>query len=335
METKLKQATLSGRRSILCVHGRGFKPSPEALMELTSSALRAGLERDFPDSVHVYDSVQCDLVYYGDLSNDLLTSLGGYYDEQLDIGDRKNALKALREIRERKRFGIRQYDRLPGKSALAEFAVAVSVTLLGALGLWMWLCARNSKDFAEYLTGNSDYADRARERVRMKLAGLLADGDQVLLITHGTGSAIAWDAMWELSHDENYSELVDGAKVDLWLTLGTPLGDAKLRKRLLGARQDGISRFPTNVISWQNVAAEDDYTCHDNTVADDFKKMMRERAVSVVNDYMIYNHAVRYGKSNPHSSIGYYIHPRVSKIVAEWLLSDEDVTAVASPNTPE
>jgi hypothetical protein len=30
---------------------------------------------------------------------------------------------------------------------------------------------------------------------------------------------------------------------------------------------------------------------------------------------------VRYGKSNPHSSVGYYIHPRVAKIVADWMLA--------------
>jgi hypothetical protein len=81
-------------------------------------------------------------------------------------------------------------------------------------------------------------------------------------------------------------------------------------------------RFPTNVISWHNVAAEDDYTCHDNTLADDFKKMMDRRLVSVVHDYLIYNLAVRYGKSNPHSSVGYYIHPRVTKILVDWMRAD-------------
>lgn len=332
-DDKREQNTLSGRRSILFVHGRDFKPSAQALMELTSSAVRAGLERDYPDCAPVYDSVQCDIAYYGDLSNELLQSLGRNYDEQLDIGDRRNAYAALRGIAERKRFGIRQYDRLPGKSAVAEFGVALSTPLFGILGLWMWLCKRRFRDFAEYLHGSSDFAERLRERVRTKLAGLLADGDQVLLITHGTGCAIAWDVLWELSHDTAYSELGGGAKVDLWLTLGAPLGDTKLRKHLRGASQKGSERFPTNVISWHNVAAEDDYTCYDNTLADDFKKMLHERAISVVNDYMIYNHAVRYGKSNPHSSIGYYIHPRVSKIIADWLLSGEAVSA--SPRSAE
>ncbi|NOR36261.1 MAG: hypothetical protein GQ577_05885, partial [Woeseiaceae bacterium] len=58
------------------------------------------------------------------------------------------------------------------------------------------------------------------------------------------------------------------------------------------------------------------------TLADDFKRMMDQRLVSAVHDYHIYNLAVRYGKSNPHSSVGYYIHPRVTKIVVDWLQSD-------------
>ncbi|MDH5241120.1 MAG: hypothetical protein OEW73_10080, partial [Gammaproteobacteria bacterium] len=73
---------------------------------------------------------------------------------------------------------------------------------------------------------------------------------------------------------------------------------------------------------------EDDYTCHDNTLADDFKMMLKQRVVSAVHDYRIFNLAVRYGRSNPHSSIGYYIHPRVSKILADWL---QDTSVVATP----
>ena len=47
--------------------------------------------------------------------------------------------------------------------------------------------------------------------------------------------------------------------------------------------------------------------------------MLVQRRVSVVNDYRIFNLAVRYGKANPHSSLGYYIHPRLTKIIIDWL----------------
>lgn len=303
--------------SILVVHGRDFKPPAESLSEIVNAALRAGIERDYADQIESLDSATTHLAYYGDLTNALLESNGQSYDAQLDIGDRSNALSGLRSIAARKRFGIRQYDCLPGKSALPEFLAGVAAPTLGAIGLTVPLVASVSKDFAEYLSGKSTYADQVRARVRGELCKLLDRGDRVLLLAHGTGSAIAYDVLWQLSHEREYAAEYDQTKVDTWVTLGSPLGDRNIRKRLFGAKTECC--FPTNVISWHNVAAEDDYTCCDNTLADDFEKMMRERVVSAVHDYRIYNLAVRYGKSNPHSSIGYLIHPRVTKIVVDWL----------------
>jgi len=143
-----------------------------------------------------------------------------------------------------------------------------------------------------------------------------------LLLTHGVGCVVAYDVLWQLSHEAEFKDRCEHAKVDTWLTLGAPLGDRNIRKRLMGAKKAVGDRFPTNVISWHNVSAEDDYTCHDNTLADDFNSMLDQRVVSAVNDYHICNLAVRYGKSNPHSSVGYYIHPRVAKIVIDWMLAD-------------
>jgi len=288
-------------------------------MDVSVAALRAGVERDYPDHVAALDAVHKDIAYYGDLGNALLESGGKRYDESLDIGDRRNALNSLRAVSARKRFGIRQYDRLPGKSALREFLADVAAPSLGALGLTMPLISSISKDCAEYLKDQSAYADEVRERVRIKLCELFKRGDPIMLITHGLGCVVSYDVLWELSHEPQYAEQFGGSKVDAWLTLGAPLGDSNIRKRLRGAKEKRAERFPTNVISWHNVAAEDDYTCHDNTLADDFKKMMDQRLVSGVHDYHIYNLAVRYGKSNPHSSIGYYIHPRITKIVVDWL----------------
>jgi hypothetical protein len=286
------------------------------------AALRAGIERDYPDCTLEFDSLGKDIAYYGDLTNALLEAQGKRYDEQLDLGDRANALNGLRSISARKRFGIRQYDCLPGKTALREFAADVAAPVFGALGLTIPLISSVSKDFAEYLAGKSDYGEEVRKRLRVKLCHLLDRGDRVLLMAHGMGSVVAYDVLWQLSHDAELKEQYGEIKVDTWLTLGAPLGDRNIRKRLLGAKEAVADRFPTNVISWQNVSAEDDYTCHDNTLADDFNSMLNQRVVSAVRDYHICNLAVRYGKSNPHSSVGYYIHPRVAKVVVDWINAD-------------
>jgi hypothetical protein len=143
-------------------------------------------------------------------------------------------------------------------------------------------------------------------------------GDRIMLVSHGTGCVVVYDVLWQLSHDERFTEKYGDCKIDTWVTLGAPLGDNYIRKHLMGADGEPIS-YPKNVITWHNVSAEDDYTCHDNTLADDFKSMLEQRVVSTVQDYCIYNLAVRYGKSNPHSSVGYLIHPRMSKIIDDWL----------------
>jgi len=309
-------------RSILLVHGRDFKPDAVSLFDLSIAALRAAIDRDYPDSVHIFDGIACDIAYYGDLTNELLSRHGKIYDAPLDLGDRSNALAELRNISSRKRFGIRQYDSLPGKSAVPEFVANFAAPLAGTVGLTIPLIAQISSDFAEYLRGDNDYVEAVRERVRKKLCAMLKRDDCVMLMSHGTGAVVAYDVLWQLSHDPRFKEEYQGCKLDTWVTLGAPLGDSNVRKRLLGAKEKNETRCPTNVITWHNVSAEDDFTCHDGTLADDFKEMLRQRVISVVRDYHAYNLAIRYGKSNPHSSIGYFIHPRTAKIVVDWMQSE-------------
>jgi hypothetical protein len=331
MAEKMSIDALSGqkRRSLLLVHGRDFKPAEEAYVDLSITAMRAGIERDFPDAVEAFDSVEKRCAWYGDLNADILHSAGKKYDEHLDIGDRRNVLASLRAITVRKKFGIGQYDRLPGKSALPEAMANIIAPVLGGLGLCVPLIGCVAKDFARYFDKKSNYGMQVRQRLIDKLCALLDKDERVILVSHGTGSVVAYDVLWQLSHDPDLKERYGNKKIDLWLTLGSPLGDSNIRKRLMGAKHDPNTRFPVNVISWHNVAAEDDYVCHDNTLADDFKTMMRQRVVSALHDHKVFNLAVRYGKSNPHSSIGYFIHPRVSIILADWLQIRD---ATSTPN---
>jgi len=312
-----RTSTISAN-SLLVVHGRGWKPPEDNLHDLTAAALRAGIQRDFPEHAHLFDQAVLNLAYYGDLNNALLQAGGRQCDHQIDIGDRNNALTELRNIDARKRFGIRQYDCLPGKSAVPEFLANFVSPACSLLGLTRLLLARLAPDFARYVESDSAYAKAVRERVRSALCASLDRGDRVMLVTHGTGCVVAYDVLWQLSNDERFVEKYRAAKIDTWVTLGAPLGDGSIRKYLLGNKGEPVS-YPSNVITWHNVSAEDDYTCHDNTLADDFRKMLQQRVVSTVQDYRIYNLAVRYGKSNPHSSVGYFIHPRVSKIIVDWL----------------
>jgi hypothetical protein len=311
--------TISQNR-LLLVHGRDCKPAAESLRDISVAALRAGIERDYPEDLYLFDELPAQLAYYGDLNNAVLSERGRQFDPLIDIGDRQNALANLSSINARKRFGIRQYDCIPGKTAVPEFLANIIAPLCGMFGMTRLLLQRLAPDFAEYVAGESSFADDVRERVRSALCAALDRGDRIMLLTHGTGCVVAYDVLWQLSHEKCFAEQYADAKIDHWLTLGAPLGDGSIRRFLLGNNGEPVT-YPKNVVSWHNVAAEDDYTCHDNTLADDFRKMLEQRVVSTVHDYRVYNLAIRYGKSNPHSSVGYYIHPRVSKIIVDWLRS--------------
>ncbi len=309
-----------GGRSFIYVHGRDYKPAAEDLFDLVIAALAAGIERDCIERLGEFHSLSKHIAYYGDLSNQFLQQDPGDYDEALDIGDRRNALAGLRELKRRKDFGVSRYDRLPGKTALSEFAADVAAPLLGSIGLSSALIAKVARDIGEYWNKTDDsFANALRDRVRAAICSALDRQDNIILVSHGSGCIVAYDILWQLSHDARWSADYSGRKIDTWLTVGSPLGDSMVRRRLLGAKEKNRKRYPYNVVAWHNVSAEDDYLCHDNTCADDYKPMLKQRLVSSIRDYRIYNLAVRYGKSNPHSSLGYLIHPRVTSILTDWL----------------
>lgn len=317
-------ASGSSRRKIVIVHGRDFKPAREELLNLVDLALAAGIERDYPELLSAYQDLAKELAYYGDITNALLIENGGTYDEQLDVGDRRNAYYLLRKIDKRKKFTSLRYDNLPGKSAIPEFVADVAGPVLGAVGAKTPLIAKKARDVKEYWNAGSDFGPRVRQRISDALCAALDETDKLLLISHGTGCIATYDVLWQLSYDPEFAGRYSDRKIDTWVTLGAPLGDNIVQKNLFGAKEKTGMRYPHNILSWHNVSAEDDYCCHDNTLADDFKAMLNDRLVSSIRDYQIYNLAIRYGKSNPHSSVGYYIHPRVSQLVVSWLTQDSE-----------
>lgn len=322
--TDLAKASQKQGNCLIYVHGRDFKPAAQQLLDLIVAALAAAIERDRPEVLDRFYSLDKCLCYYGDYSNALLTSIGRQYDESLDVGDRRNALLKLKSLVKTKHFGVTRYDRLPGKTAMAEFAADLAAPLLGTIGLSKALINKVARDLAQYWKADGDFAAKLRDRVRSTIMESLDRGDRVLLISHGTGSIVTYDVLWQLSHDPQYKDRYAEKKIDTWLTLGSPLGDSMVRRRLLGAKCKGRERFPVNIMTWQNVSAEDDYLCHDNTLADDYKAMLKQRQVSSIRDFRIYNLAIRYGKSNPHSSVGYLMHPRTAQIVADWIANQTD-----------
>ena len=162
-------------------------------------------------------------------------------------------------------------------------------------------------DVGKYLEGGG-FADQVNERAATALAEVFNESSErrVLLISHGLGSIAAFHALHRLSGTH------PAVKLNTWITLGSPLADETVKRSL--PTQD-----LTNLVNWFNIAAEDDFVCHDETVANDYEHMLQDRHISRLEDYQIYNMAVRYGKVAPHNALGYLIHPRTTQLVAEWL----------------
>ncbi|MCZ6710148.1 MAG: hypothetical protein O7B25_07285 [Gammaproteobacteria bacterium] len=310
------ELTSSGK-SIIFVHGRGWKPAPQALTDLWVGALRAGLARDFSESdvAAKLDATKLVTAYYGDLTNASRSAAGKTYDDALDLADLNNALKSMTVLTNAKKFRRAGYEALPSRSSIREFLADMGAPVLSLLGLTELALARRMPEVSAYWDQHGAYYRDSKERVIAPLRAALERGDEVMLISHCLGSVITYDCLWELCHDSNP---IPG-KIDTWITLGSPLADEFFKRKLAGASQSGDNRYPHNLVNWYNVAAEDDFTCHDETVANDFAEMLKNHLISRIKDYQIYNLAVRYGRSNPHTSVGYLIHPRVAKLVAEWL----------------
>jgi hypothetical protein len=286
------------------------------LQALWAQSLRAGIARDFADSstLAAFDATNLSIAYYGDLSNHHRALRGATYDEALDSADLQNTLQALTSLKNAKKFRRASYERLPGRSSLKEFLADISAPVLSTLRLTDLALARHMPEVSAYWNDKEGFTQLARQRVSERLQEALARGDEVLLLAHCLGSVIAYDTLWELSHVQGRQD-----KLSTWITFGSPLGDEFVKRQLLGAQRTGTERYPTNILNWHNIAAEDDFTCHDETVANDFSHMQDKRMLSRIRDYRIYNLAVRYGKSNPHSFMGYLVHPRMTKLVADWL----------------
>ena len=302
---------------ILFVHGRNFKPDKTPLWRIWLEAARYGIERSYPGKLAAFDAARKTFVHYGDISNRFLYSLGREYSQQSDLADRAKALTDLKAFSAHQ-FTKRNYQRLPGKTSLKEAFADAGAGPLNWFGLSETAISMVAPDMREYWNPDAPFGSDVRWRFTKPLRAALNSGDRVLVVAHSLGTLISWDTFWKFTYYAEYQEFRD-KRIDLWITLGSPLGDETVKDNLKGALASGNRRFPANVVRWENVAAEDDYISHDQKVANDYKAMLRAGLVQQIRDHRIYNLSVRSGRSNPHSSVGYLLHPVTSQLIADWL----------------
>jgi hypothetical protein len=306
-------------KKIIFIHGRAQKPDKAPLQALWYDAIEHGLHRDCGDSssLQAFRNVDKRFVYYGELSNTLLKK------PTEDPVSRQQALAELKEY-QTDQFNEATYDDVSKIGFLKEALADTFSALFGRLGIAETLITKVAPDMAHYWNEDTYFGSDVRHRLMVELKEALDNQDDVMIVSHSLGSMISYDVLWKLSHYGEYRhDYGADKKVDLLVTLGSPLGDENVKDRLKGSRLKGDKKYPLNIQQWINISAEDYFISHDSEIKNDYEEMLELGLVpgGMKDIYPIYNLNIRNGKSNPHASIGYLIHPEFIAVLDEWLSS--------------
>ena len=102
------------------------------------------------------------------------------------------------------------------------------------------------------------------------------------------------------------------------LTLGSPLGQSFLQKRILGRERSGEARYPNNIRRWSNLAAAGELTAIDPVLRNDFREMLELGLVESIDDVEVFNYFRLNGQLNVHAEYGYLANQATGKIIADW-----------------
>ncbi len=169
------------------------------------------------------------------------------------------------------------------------------------------------RDLHRYLRNRNEIAEHTRQMLKMRLRAAIEAQRRILLIGHSMGSVIAWDSLWQMTQNER-----DHVDVDLLLTMGSPLGQRYIQRRLQGFGETGDDRFPQGIRRWINLAAVGDLTSVDPVLADDYAEMVKRGLVESIEDHRLLNWFRLDGVLNPHAEYGYLANDITAKIVADW-----------------
>lgn len=294
------------RARIIFVPGKNPKPRPEDHREYHWRCLLEGVRRADP-AVHaelvkapeVFDLIPWNFSYYGayrDISGDL-----PWIEEVLTKQEATPAdMRAARNWRL--------------KVALLSYLIADLMPVL----INLITDARIKATVVEtvrYFENRDGIAEIVRAPLLKSIREACELRMPILVIGHSLGSVIAYDALWLLSHADPAP-----CTIDLFLTLGSPLGSRYVQKRLLGHDAAGRSRYPTNIRHWCNISAVGDLTAFDPKVRDDFHEMLDLKIIEEIRDYErpVYNWFRTDQGMNFHRSYGYFANPAMGGVIADW-----------------
>jgi len=295
---------------ILFVPGKNPKPPVDHHRSLVWRSLLRGVEK--------YDAaISADMAAHGDAFH-LIPWNRVYYHDVKQIDDDLPWIEALLEKAGPSPDDIRAVHSWRIKTAWLIYTLADLFPFL--IPLTPDQAVKSAiEETRDYFENRHNIGLMVREMLKVPLRRIFAGGERVLVIGHSMGSVIAYDALWELWHQEGLR-----GQVDIFLTLGSPLGMRFVQDRLLGSDKTGNQRYPGNIRRWLNVAAEGDLTALDPEVRDDFQPMLDLGLTESIQDKHdnIYTYFRNQDGLNPHRSYGYLVHDRVGRIIAQWWRGD-------------
>lgn len=173
-------------------------------------------------------------------------------------------------------------------------------------------------DVSRYQHDSEGIGTRIRALVREALESAWAAQTRVLLIGHSLGSVICYDTLWELSRERGANP-----RVDLFLTLGSPLATHVIRRGLRGTNERGRDAYPHNIARWVNLTARADTTALQPRLEPHFREMVELGLVGSIEDYDGLENCFRgaYGL-NTHDAYGYLYQRKLAEIVGDFVERD-------------
>lgn len=294
----------AGEPLIIYVPGLKPKPVPGAHRRELYRCLIEGLRRTDPESAeqmqgrdHCFDIIGWTYDFYGehrDLNLDLAAIDAVIRQHSATVQDRSEARSLKRRLL---RWMYTVADYFPFlMHPLADENLEIHL-----------------RDLRRYVNNEHDIAEFVRRLLTIPLRAAWQSERPILLIGHSMGSIIAYDALWQLSQESGKQR-----KIDLFMTMGSPLGQSFIQHRIKGYREPPADRYPQTIKRWVNIAAVGDLTAIDMRLRNDFAAMVKMGLVESIEDEQIYNYYRLDGELNAHAEYGYLVNEVTARHVSEW-----------------
>jgi hypothetical protein len=296
-----------GRPLILYVPGLLPKPEPKSHRDALFRCLLAGLRRhDEKVALDIAANLHC---------FDIVSWTYDFYREHRDIDLDLEAIDAV--ITQAEATARDKAEASSWKRRLARWVFSAADVMPFLIPhITNDRLELHLRDLRRYQRNQNDIAEHTRQMLKMPLRSAAESGRPVLLIAHSMGSVIAWDSLWQMSHNER-----DHVHINTLLTMGSPLGQRFVQRRLQGFRDEGGERYPLGIDRWVNLAAVGDLTAVDSELAVDFGAMVERGLVSTIDDRELHNFFRLDGVLNVHAEYGYLANSVTAGIVADWWTS--------------